>query len=130
MTDRILICGMDCVASIGVTAEERTIPQRLSIDLELLTNSARPAVTDSLRDAIDYDKVAKVVAEVCRLRAYHLIETLAERIAERVLAGFPVPEVRVVVRKISPVAEPRVKYVSIEIIRKSARPDSASPGSP
>ncbi len=121
MNDRILICGMDCVASIGVTAEERTVPQRLSIDLEMRTDSRHAAQTDSLRDAIDYDKVAKAVAEVCGDRPYHLIETLAERIAERILAGFPLPTVRVLVRKISPVAEPRVKYVSIEIERSSRR---------
>jgi dihydroneopterin aldolase len=46
-----------------------------------------------------------------------LIETVAGRIADRVLAGFPVSTVRVLVRKISPVAEPRVQYVSVEIVR-------------
>jgi 7,8-dihydroneopterin aldolase/epimerase/oxygenase len=116
-SDRILISAIDCVAAIGVTEEERTTRQRLSIDVEMFTDSARPARTDSLKDAIDYAKVAAAVAEVCRARDYHLIETLAERIAERVLSGFPLPQVRVLVRKISPVAEPRVNYVSVEIVR-------------
>ena len=35
---------------------------------------------------------------------FHLIETVAELIAARVLAEFPTPQVRVLVRKISPVA--------------------------
>jgi len=115
--DRILICGIDCVAAIGVTVEERTIRQRLSIDVELLTDTSRCAETDSLKDAIDYAKVAALVAEVCQSRYYHLIETVADRIASRILTGFPLKKVRVVVRKISPVAEPRVNYVSVEIVR-------------
>ena len=117
MEDRILICAIDCVAGIGVTPEERTIRQRLSIDVELFTDTSKPARTDSLKDAIDYARVATVVADVCSSRDHHLIETVAEHIAERVLASFPLPKVRVLVRKISPVAEPRVNYVSVEIVR-------------
>lgn len=115
--DKILISAIDCVAGIGVTPEERTIRQRLSIDVEMFTDTARPAKTDSLRDAIDYAQIAATVAEVCKTRDYHLIETVAERIAERILATYPVDRVRILVRKISPVAEPRVNYVSVEIVR-------------
>ena len=116
-TDRILIAAMDCVANIGVTAEERTSRQRLSIDLEMWVDSGHAAANDSLKDAVDYSKAAAVVAEVCQSRDFHLIETVAERIAERVLAEFPIPRLRLLVRKISPVADPRVSHVSIEIDR-------------
>ena len=115
--DKILISSIDCVAAIGVTAEERTIKQRLSIDIEIAVDSAKAASTDSLKDAIDYSKVAVLVMEVCRSRDFHLIETLAELLATRILDGFPTPQVRVLVRKISPVVEPRVSHVSIEIGR-------------
>jgi dihydroneopterin aldolase len=115
--DKIVISSIDCVAAIGVTPEERTIRQRLSIDIEILVDSARAARTDSLRDALDYSKIATLTMEVCRSRDFHLIETLAELLASRILADFDTPQVRVVVRKISPVVEPRVKHVSIEIVR-------------
>jgi dihydroneopterin aldolase len=115
--DKILISSIDCVAAIGVTAEERTIKQRLSIDIELFVDSSKAAGTDSLKDAVDYSKVAVLVMEVCRSRDFHLIETLAELLSSRILDGFPVSQVRVLVRKISPVVEPRVNYVSIEIVR-------------
>jgi len=118
-TDRILISAIDCVAGIGVTHEERTIRQRLSIDVELFADTARPARSDSLKDAIDYSKVAAAVSEVCRARDYHLIETVAEQIAARILTNFPLSQVRILVRKISPVAEPRVNYVSVEIVRQA-----------
>ena len=115
--DKILISAIDCVAAIGVTPEERTMKQRLSIDIEFLTDAARAAQQDSLKDAVDYSQVAVLVMEVCRSRDFHLIETLAEILAGRILAGFPTPQVRVLVRKISPVVEPRVNYVSIELVR-------------
>ena len=114
---KIVISAIDCVAAIGVTAEERTIKQRLSIDVELWVDSAKAAKTDSLRDALDYSKVAVLVMEVCRSRDFHLIETLAELLAARILHDFPTPQVRILVRKISPVVEPRVQHVSIEIVR-------------
>ena len=115
--DKILISSIDCVAGIGVTPEERTIKQRLSIDVEILTDGALAARSDSLKDAIDYSRIALLVMEVCRSRDFHLIETLAELLGSRILEDFPTPQVRVLVRKISPVVEPRVKYVSIEIVR-------------
>jgi dihydroneopterin aldolase len=115
--DKILISAIDCVAAIGVTPEERTIKQRLSIDIEILANAARAAQSDSLKDAVDYSKIATLVMDVCGSRDFHLIETLAELLASRILAGFPTPQVRVLVRKISPVVEPRVSHVSIEIVR-------------
>jgi hypothetical protein len=65
-----------------------------------------------LKDAIDYSRIATLVMEVCGSRDFHLIETLAELLAGRILADFPTPQVRVLVRKISPVVEPRVDHVS------------------
>src|SRR5262249_17585306 len=115
--DKILVSSIDCVAAIGVTAEERTIRQRLSIDVEVLIDSARAARADSLKETIDYSKVAILAMEVCRSPDFHLIETLAQLLATRILADFPTPQVRLLVRKISPVVEPRVSHVSIEIVR-------------
>jgi dihydroneopterin aldolase len=45
------------------------------------------------------------------------VETIAERIAERVLADFPTPGTRVLVRKISPLTEPTAEHVAVEIVR-------------
>jgi dihydroneopterin aldolase len=115
--DKILISSIDCVANIGVTREERTRKQRLLIDIEILADVARAARSDSLKDAIDYSKIAILAMEVCRSRDFHLVETVAELLADRILAAFPTPQVRVLVRKISPVVEPRLSHVSIEIVR-------------
>ena len=115
--DKILISKIDCLAAVGVTPEERSSKQRLLVDLEFHIDVRKPARTDSIRDTIDYGKVAAVVAEVCASQPFHLIETIAERIAERVLSEFPTPGTRVLVRKISPITRPTAEHVSVEIVR-------------
>jgi dihydroneopterin aldolase len=115
--DKILISRIDCLAVVGVTPEERALKQRLSIDVEFSVDARKPAQTDSLKDTIDYAQIAAAVAEVCQSRPFHLIETIAENIAQRVLSDFPTGRTRVLVRKISPVAEPGVAYVSVEVVR-------------
>ena len=116
MSDKILISGMGCQTSIGITAGERAVKQQLSIDVEFPVDG-RAARSDSIKDAVDYDTVARAVAEVCSSREFHLIETVAEQIACRILENFPISQVRILVRKISPIASPRVEYVSVEITR-------------
>jgi dihydroneopterin aldolase len=115
--DKIRISGIACLTAIGVSDEERASRQNLYIDVEFSAGGRRAAESDSIRDAVDYDTVAKSVAEVCASQQFKLIETVAERIAGRILEKFPVSQVRILVRKISPVAAPRVGDVSIEIVR-------------
>jgi len=108
---------MECLTSVGVSKGEREVPQHLSIDVEYPANCRISGKSDSIKDAVDYDLVAQAVAGVCASREFSLIETVAELIAKRILEMFPISEVRVLVRKISPVPAPRVSYVSVEITR-------------
>jgi len=115
--DKISISGIDCVAAIGVTAEERTMQQRLSVDVELTTDVREASRSDRLKDALDYSKVVTDVVALAGSRDFHLIETLAEEIAARVLSDFDTRNVRVIVRKTTPVMASRVNFVSVEIER-------------
>jgi 7,8-dihydroneopterin aldolase/epimerase/oxygenase len=116
VSDKILISGMGCLTAIGITPGERASKQQLSIDVEFPIDG-RAAHSDSIKDAVDYDTVARTVGEVCAGREFHLIETVAEQLAARILEKFPISQVRILVRKVSPIAAPRVDYVSVEIIR-------------
>jgi dihydroneopterin aldolase len=117
MPDKIQISGLDCIVAIGVTPEERARKQRLVLDIEFQVDARPAAASDSIRDAVDYGTVAAVVAEVCQSRPFHLIETVAEMVAARILRDFPTPHVRVRVRKATPVVSPPVAFSSIEITR-------------
>jgi dihydroneopterin aldolase len=117
MPDKIRISGLECIVAIGVTPEERARKQRLVLDLEFDVDARPAAASDSIRDTIDYGTVAAAAAEVCQSRPFHLIETVAEMVAVRVLADFPTPHVWVRVRKIAPIVSPPVAFTSIEISR-------------
>ena len=115
--DKICVSDIDCVAAIGVTPEERTIKQRLSVDVEVATDIRKAARSDSLKDALDYAEVVKLVLDLAASRDFHLIETFAELIAGRVLSDLSGDTVRVVVRKLTPVLSSRVRFVAVEIVR-------------
>lgn len=88
---------VDCV--IGVWQWERQITQSVYIDLDLAFDIAKAARSDQLEDTLSYKDVARRASEVARDGAFNLVETMAERIAETVMAEFGVRWCRVRVNK-------------------------------
>jgi dihydroneopterin aldolase len=99
MTDTVSIRGLSVRAVIGVYDWEREIEQDLTFGVDMAVDVARVAATDDVADAVDYSKVAATVRSVVQDGKFQLIETAADRVAERILAGFPVGWVRVEVAK-------------------------------
>ena len=98
--DSVFIEGMRIAAHIGVTAEERNTPQVLRFDLELRCDLRRAGESDDVNDAIDYGAVYRQVVNVVESTPCALLEFLAARIADALLAKFPTcEEVRVRVGK-------------------------------
>ena len=86
-------------AVIGVYEWEREIQQDLTFAVEMPADVARAARTDDVADTLDYSAVARTVTAVVTEGKFQLIETAAERVAERLLAGHPVTWLRLEVRK-------------------------------
>jgi len=122
--DKIRISGLTVSALIGVHAWERHIRQTVRVDIELDVDASKPAATDALADAVDYGAVARRVEDLVETARYGLIEALAERIAERILAEFQVPRVKVVLHK--PNAVPNAHDTSLEIERYSPTGSSSN----
>ncbi len=77
--------------------------------------------SDSLSDTVDYREVHALVLEIGReSTSFHLIESLAGRIAEEILRRFPVLEVNIKVRKETPLLAGIVDYVGAEVTRTRA----------
>jgi dihydroneopterin aldolase len=99
--DTISIQGLSVPAIIGVHDWERGITQTLVFSVDMVPAAAdvrKAAETDNLADALDYSAVARTIASVVRDGRFRLIETAAERVAER-LADHPVAWLRLEVRK-------------------------------
>ena len=97
--DIIFIHELRLETVIGVYPEERQAMRTLLLDLELGVDSRPVALSDSLDDTLDYQAVAQRVIELAAASEIQLVETLAERIAGQVLQEFPVPWLRLTLRK-------------------------------
>ena len=97
--DTIFLYDLRIETVIGIWEWERKIRQTVSIDLEMGADIARAAKTDSIDSTLNYKKVAKRVQQFVEESEFQLVETMAERIAEIVLAEFDIPWIDVRVNK-------------------------------
>jgi len=117
-TDTIFLRELEVETVIGIWDWERKIRQTVSIDLEMGADIAQAAKTDSIEDTLNYKAVAKQVQQFVADTEFQLVETLAEKIAELVLAEFDVPWIQVSVSK--PGAIRGAKNVGVVIRRTRA----------
>jgi dihydroneopterin aldolase len=99
VTDFVSVKDLSVRAVIGVHAWERDVEQTLMVSVDMATDVRKAAASDDLADALDYSAVAETIAAVLRDGRFRLIETAAERVAGRLLAGFPLSWLRLELRK-------------------------------
>ena len=102
---------------IGVYDWEREIEQALIFSVDMAADVAKAAARDDIADAVDYSAVAQTVKTVVTEGRFQLIETAAERVAERLIADYGLDWVRVEVAK--PI--PSEGYTSAIAIERPAR---------
>ena len=112
--DIVFIRGLRIETTIGIYDWEKTIRQPVVLDLEMASNIARGAATDRIEDALDYKAVSKRLKEFVSTSRFELVETLAERCAEIILAEFGVPWLRLTLNKIGAVSDSEGVGVIIE----------------
>jgi 7,8-dihydroneopterin aldolase/epimerase/oxygenase len=127
--DRIFLRGLSADCIIGFIDWERRTPQTLLIDLELPCDCRRAARNDDVDDTTDYKRVAKRVLAWLPETQFHLVETLAHRLALLLLAEFKLEWIRVTVNKPGAIRHSRDVGVSIERRRADLADDTALPGS-
>jgi dihydroneopterin aldolase len=118
MMDKILLKDMVFYGYHGPNSAEQELGQHWEVDVEIAGDLRIPAKTDSLRDTIDYTKVYQKVKNVIENENFSLLESIAERIAKKLLESFPAYEVGVRVKKQHPPLGGPIKYACVEIKRK------------
>jgi 7,8-dihydroneopterin aldolase/epimerase/oxygenase len=87
----------------GVLPEERERAQPFEVDLDLEVDVSAAGASDDLADTVDYGAVTALAARVVTDERHQLLERLAARIADEVLAADPrIAAVTVAVRKLRP----------------------------
>jgi 7,8-dihydroneopterin aldolase/epimerase/oxygenase len=97
--DTVSIRGLSVATVIGVHDWERDVEQTLTFSVDMAADVRGAAATDDLARALDYSAVAQTIAAVVRDGAFRLIETAAERVAERLLADHGLTWLRLEVLK-------------------------------
>lgn len=97
--DIVFIRDLRIETVVGIYDWERKVRQTVSIDLDMAADVGKAAASDKIDDALDYKAVAKRIIAYVEEQSFELVETLAERVAELVLAEFPVPWLRLTLSK-------------------------------
>lgn len=117
--DIVYIRELEIQTVIGIYDWERQIRQTVSLDLDMATDIRAAARTEDIANTLDYKAVSKRLIAFIEKAEFLLIETMAERIAEIVLAEFPVTWLRLRLGK--PGAVTGARDVGV-IIERGARP--------
>ena len=89
MLDEMILSGLKVYAWHGVYEEEREKGQNFIINARIFYDTVSVAETDSVEDTIDYAKVSLYINEYMRVHQFNLIETVANKLARKLLIKFP-----------------------------------------
>jgi 7,8-dihydroneopterin aldolase/epimerase/oxygenase len=120
MTDQGVIRIKNAVfyAYHGVGTDEQNLGGKFEVDVDLVTDFSSAVKSDSLKHAIDYEKIYSLIKTLVNEKKYYLIETLADTIACGILDRYQnVNEVTVRLRKPHPPVKGVVDYVEVEVTR-------------
>jgi dihydroneopterin aldolase len=112
--DKIFIRALKTEAIIGIFDWERQVKQTLIIDIEIGADVRKAALSDSIKDTLNYRRVAKRVLSFVEASQFHLVETLAEHIAMLILEEFGIAWVGIVLSKPGAVRSSRDVGVALE----------------
>jgi 7,8-dihydroneopterin aldolase/epimerase/oxygenase len=120
LTDRIVLTGLRVRGHHGVLDQERRDGQDFLVDVTAWIDLDTAAGTDDLADTLDYDALARRVAEIVGGKPRKLIEAVATEVAEDVMADPRVHAVEVTLHK--PEAPIPLSFADVAVtIRRSRR---------
>ena len=112
---RVIIRNLILPARVGVYHHEKSAPQQVRINIELMTEDPLKPLSDEIHNVVNYEEVVLSVKEVLAQGHINLVETLADVIAELCLSDSRVVGVRVGIEKLH--AIPEAESVGVEIER-------------
>jgi dihydroneopterin aldolase len=115
--DRIELRGLRVVGTHGVLPEEQARSQPFEIDLDVEADLREAGRSDDLAHTVDYGLLAEAAVRVVATERHALLERVAERVAEEVLADSRVVSVTVTVRKLRPPVGVDLDHAAVRITR-------------
>lgn len=114
--DEIIIKRAKYPCSLGVTEEERSLKQIISMDISIEYELKKAGLSDSIGDTIDYSLINKQIRELLESKSFCLIEKIGEEVAQHIINEYKTRKVTILVRKLY--ALKNADCAAIEIVRE------------
>lgn len=113
----IKIEEMEFYSFHGHFKEERIVGNRFLVDLTIETEMKTPAVTDNLKDAVNYQRAYEIVKQQMEYKS-HLLEHIANRILEALYSEMHgIIKATVKVSKMNPPMGGKIGSVSVTMTK-------------
>lgn len=117
MNGIIQIEGMEFYAYHGCFREEQIVGSKFLVDISIQTECGKATQTDSIKDALNYQKVYELIKEEMSLKS-HLLEHVAGRILDSLYKNFNGIETTTLkISKVNPPVGGQVNKVSVTLSR-------------
>lgn len=111
----VFVRDLEIIALLGVHEHEKRKAQRIIVNIDLSVREDLANLADDIKNVVSYEVVVRRVETIVAQGHVHLVETLAERIAEACLSDERVSAARVRIEK--PDIIPNARSVGVEIER-------------
>jgi 7,8-dihydroneopterin aldolase/epimerase/oxygenase len=118
ISDFIHVEQLEISARVGVTDEERSQAQRLTVSMTLWPRRPLVDLGDDVRNTINYSEVCDATKEFTDDCSCRLIETLADLLAMHLLKQFAIQKIAVEIRKF---VRPDTTFVAVTVTRSASR---------
>jgi dihydroneopterin aldolase len=121
--DRITLSAMRFEGTIGVSEDERELPQMLEIDMVVEADLAVASESDSLTDSVDSGQLVTLTERFVEGSRFTLLEGLAGALTAAALGASPaIAAVTVRVRKLAVPMDVSMDFAEVELRRERDRP--------
>lgn len=119
MADRLYVNDIRAYGYTGALPEEQVLGQWFAVDLILWLDLSPAGASDRLADTYNYCEAVQTVQQIIQNRKFALIETLAETIAQSILASPVIQQVQVRLTKLTPPIPNFSGSITVELTRPS-----------
>ena len=113
----IQIEKMEFYAYHGHFEEEQVIGSHFLVDINLETDCSKAAISDNLKDALDYQKVYRLIKNEMNVKS-HLLEHICKRILDSLFTEFDIlDKATIKIRKLNPSMGGKMDNVSLTMTK-------------
>ena len=114
--EQIHIEQLEVSARVGVTEQELSRPQRLTLTIIAWPGKPFAEMRDDISQTVNYSALCVAAREFAEEHPHRLIETLADAIAERLLQTFPLRKIQIELRKF---VLPDAAFVAVQVTKSA-----------